>query len=52
VKIPLPGQKPITDVKYDRKLSPLPDEARAALDLVAANRSYAKPRLSFIDRVG
>jgi FAD/FMN-containing dehydrogenase len=52
VKIPLPGQKPITDVKYDRELSPLPDKARAALDLVAANRSYAKPRLSFIDRVG
>lgn len=52
VKIPLPGQKPITDVKYDPALPPLPEEARAALDLVAANRSYATPRLSFIDRVG
>ena len=52
VKIPLPGQKPITDVKYDPALPPLPDEARAALDLIAANRSYAKSRLSFIDRVG
>lgn len=52
VKIPLPGQKPITDVKYDPALPPLPAEARAALDLVAANRSYARSRLSFIDRVG
>ncbi len=52
VKIPLPGQKPITGVKYDPELPPLPAEARAALDLVASNRSYATPRLSFIDRVG
>jgi FAD/FMN-containing dehydrogenase len=51
VKIPLPGQKPITEVKYDPELPPLPAEARAALDLVASTRSYAKPRLSFIDRV-
>ena len=51
VKIPVPGQKPIMDVKYDPSLPPLPGDARAALDLVAANRSYATPRLSFIDRV-
>jgi FAD/FMN-containing dehydrogenase len=52
VKIPLPGQKPVTDVKYDPALPPLPAAARAALDLVAANRSYATPRLSLIDRAG
>jgi hypothetical protein len=52
VKIPLKGQKPITDVKYDPALPPLPPEARAALDLVADTRSYATPRLSLIDRAG
>lgn len=52
VKIPLSGQKPITDVKYDPALPPLPPEARAALDLIAANRSYAMPRLSLIGRAG
>jgi hypothetical protein len=50
VKIPLKGQKPITDVKYDPALPPLHPAARAALDLVAAERAYATPRLSLIDR--
>jgi len=52
VKIPLPGQKPITDVKYDPLLPPLPAEARAALDTIAANHAYATPRLSLIDQAG
>jgi FAD/FMN-containing dehydrogenase len=50
VKIPLKGQKPITDVKYDPALPPLHPAARAALDLVATERAYATPRLSLIDR--
>ena len=52
VKIPLKGQRPIEDVKYDPDLHPLPPEARAALDLVAAERSYSTSRLSLIDRAG
>ncbi|MGK2960507.1 MAG: FAD-binding oxidoreductase [Gemmatimonadaceae bacterium] len=48
VKVPLPGQKPVTDVKYDPAIAPLPDRARAALDLVAAERRYATLRLDLI----
>jgi hypothetical protein len=50
VKIPLAGQKPIADVKYDPSLPSLPLQARKALDFVAAERAYATPRLSLIDR--
>ncbi len=50
VKIALAGQKPIGDVKYDPKLPPLPTIAREALDFIAAQRAYATPRLSLIDR--
>jgi len=50
VKIPLPGQRPIADVKYDPTLPSLPFEARKALDFVAAERAYATSRLSLIDR--
>jgi FAD/FMN-containing dehydrogenase len=49
VKIPLPGQKPIADVKYDPALPQLPAAARKALDFIAAERAYATPRLSLID---
>ncbi|MGI9043002.1 MAG: FAD-binding oxidoreductase [Gemmatimonadaceae bacterium] len=48
VKVPLPGQKPVADVKYDTALAPLPPEARAALDRVAAERQYATLRLDLI----
>jgi FAD/FMN-containing dehydrogenase len=50
VKIPLGGQKPIADVKYDPTLPALPLSARKALDFIAAERAYATPRLSLIDR--
>jgi len=50
VKIALAGQKPIGDVKYDPNLPPLPAVAKNALDFVAAERAYATPRLSLIDR--
>lgn len=50
VKIPLGGQKPIADVKYDPTLPSLPLRARKALDFIAAERAYATPRLSLIDR--
>ena len=52
VKLPLAGQQAIADVKYDPKLPPIPPAVRAALDFVAAERAYATPRLSLLDRVG
>jgi len=52
VKIPLAGQRPIADVKYDPALPPLPTAARRALDFVAAERAYSTSRLSLIDEPG
>lgn len=52
VKVPLPGQVAIEDVKYDPGLPPIPPAARGALDFVAAERAYAAPRLSLVDRAG
>jgi FAD/FMN-containing dehydrogenase len=49
VKVPLPQQNPIGDVKYDPSLSPLPDKARRALDTVVKDRAYDRFRLSLID---
>lgn len=48
VKVPLPGQSAIGDIKYDPSLSPLPVAARAALDEVIKTRGYAQFRLSLI----
>jgi FAD/FMN-containing dehydrogenase len=48
VKIPLSGQKPLGDIKYDPSLAPLPDEARKALDKIADERAYSTFRLSMI----
>lgn len=48
VKVPLKGQTPLGDIKYDPALAPLPPDARAALDLVVAERAYSRPRLSLI----
>jgi len=48
VKVPLPQQKPIGDVKYDPALPPLPEKARVALDAVVKDRAYDRFRLSLI----
>jgi FAD/FMN-containing dehydrogenase len=48
VKVPLPNQKPIDEIKYDPELPPLPAEARAALDSVVKARAYNQFRLSLI----
>jgi len=48
VKVALPNQKPIEDIKYDPSLPPLPAEARAALDSMVATRTYDQFRLSLI----
>jgi len=47
-KMPLPGQKPLGDIKYDPSLAPLPAAARAALDDVVKRRAYNEFRLSLI----
>lgn len=49
VKVPLHGQLPIGDVKYDPALAPLPDDARAVLDRVASEREYSRLRLALLD---
>ncbi len=50
VKVALPRQQPIEDIKYDPSLPPLPAEARAALDSVVKARAYDQFRLSLIGR--
>ena len=48
VKVPLPGQKAINDIKYDPALPPLPEKARVALDDLVKARAYDRFRLSLI----
>ena len=48
VKVPLPNQRPIGDIKYDPSLPPLPAEARVALDTLVKERAYNQFRLSLI----
>lgn len=52
VKIPLPGQASIGDIKYDPSLPALPPPARRALDRVTAERAYDRSRLELLDEVG
>jgi FAD/FMN-containing dehydrogenase len=48
VKVPLPNQRAIGDIKYDPSLPPLPPEARVALDEIVSSRAYDQFRLSLI----
>jgi hypothetical protein len=48
VKVPLPDQRAINDIKYDPDLPPLPEEARVALDKLVKDRAYNRFRLSLI----
>ena len=48
VKVPLPGQNAIGDVKYDPDLAPLPAEAREALDRMSSMRAYSTLRLDLV----
>ncbi len=48
VKVPLPDQRAIGDIKYDPSLPPLPEKARAALDELVRARAYNQFRLSLI----
>jgi FAD/FMN-containing dehydrogenase len=48
VKVALPGQKPLNDIKYDPALAPLSVNARRALDAVADTRGYGRFRLDLL----
>jgi len=48
VKVALPGQVPLGDIKYDPALPPLTAPARQALDLVSAGREYGRFRLDLL----
>ena len=52
VKVPLAGQRPIADVKYDPSLPPLPAAARTALDVVERDRAWNRSRLSMLGEGG
>lgn len=49
VKVPLTGQQPYTDLKYDRTLPPLPDLVRTALDGMVQEKGWSRFRLGLID---
>jgi FAD/FMN-containing dehydrogenase len=51
VKVPLPNQRPIVDIKYDPALPALPSRAAAALARVTRDRAYAHSRLDLLDQV-
>jgi FAD/FMN-containing dehydrogenase len=48
VKIPLPGQRPLGEIKYDPALPSIPQEARRALERVERERAYARFRLDLL----
>jgi FAD/FMN-containing dehydrogenase len=48
VKVALPAQQPLEEIKYDPALPPLPAVARVALDRVERERGYARARLELI----
>ena len=52
VKVPLDGQEPLGEIKYDPDLAPLPAEAREALDRITDERAYSTFRLSLIPGKG
>lgn len=49
VKVPLPAQRAVRDVKYDPELPPLPPAAARALDRVERDRAYGEFRLALLD---
>jgi hypothetical protein len=48
-KLPIAGEQPIAEVKYDPQAAALPPRARAALDHVERTRGYAEFRLALLD---
>jgi hypothetical protein len=52
VKLPVPGERAINQVKYDPTATALPARARAALDRVERGREYSRFRLELLDDAG
>ena len=50
VKVPLPGERALDEIKYDPALPPLPPRAREALGTVERDRAYSTFRLDLLDR--
>ena len=50
VKVPLPGQQALGDIKYDPALAPLPAAAARVLARVERDRAYAEFRLDMLER--
>lgn len=49
VKVPLPGQRAVKDVKYDPSLPPIPAAAARALEVVERDRAYGEFRLALLE---
>ncbi len=49
VKVPVAGERPIDQVKYDPDVAPLPPAARAALNEVENARAYSRFRLDLLN---
>jgi FAD/FMN-containing dehydrogenase len=49
VKVPLDGQEPLGEIKYDPALPPLPPRAREALDAVERDRAWQRYRLALVE---
>lgn len=52
VKVPLPGQRSVEDIKYDPSLPRLPEAAARALGTVERERAYARFRLELLREAG
>jgi FAD/FMN-containing dehydrogenase len=52
VKVPIPGELALSDIKYDPALAPLPAAAREALARVEQERAYSSFRLDLLDQAG
>ncbi len=52
VKVPVSGQQPLGDVKYDPELPPVPPSAARALEIVERDRAYAQFRLALLEMPG
>jgi len=50
VKVPLPGQQPLGDIKYDPMLPEIPAAAARVLQRVERDRAYAEFRLAMLER--
>ena len=50
VKVPIAGQQPLEQIKYDPALPAHPPRAAAVLRQVERERAYARSRLELLDR--